>query len=136
MRDALSLLDQAIAYGAGEVRDAVVREMLGTVDTDYAYRIVEALLAGDGAALLAECDAMTARSLAFAPALEELAALLHRIAIAQVVPAAAEAFDDAERVTGSRCAGCRPRRSSSATRSPSRAAPTSRWPPTRRWVSR
>ncbi len=100
MRDALSLLDQAIAYGAGEVRDAVVRSMLGTVDTDYAYRIVEALLAGDGAALLAECDAMTARSIAFAPALDELAALLHRIAIAQVVPAAAEAFADAERVTG------------------------------------
>ena len=73
MRDALSLLDQAIAYGAGEVRDAVVRSMLGTVDTDYAYRIVEALLAGDGAALLAECDAMTARSIAFAPALDELA---------------------------------------------------------------
>ena len=73
MRDALSLLDQAIAYGAGEVRDAVVRSMLGTVDTDYAYRIVEALLAGDGAALLAECDAMTERSVAFAPALDELA---------------------------------------------------------------
>ncbi|MBK9704556.1 MAG: DNA polymerase III subunit gamma/tau [Betaproteobacteria bacterium] len=99
MRDALSLLDQAIAYGAGEVRDAVVRSMLGTVDTDYAYRIVEALQAGDGAALLAECDAMTERSVAFAPALDELASLLHRIAVAQVVPAAAAAFDDAARVT-------------------------------------
>ncbi|MBK8689501.1 MAG: DNA polymerase III subunit gamma/tau [Betaproteobacteria bacterium] len=99
MRDALSLLDQAIAYGAGEVRDAVVRSMLGTVDTDYAYRIVEALQTGDGAALLAECDAMTERSVAFAPALDELASLLHRIAVAQVVPAAATAFDDAARVT-------------------------------------
>jgi DNA polymerase-3 subunit gamma/tau len=95
MRDALSLLDQAIAFGAGAVTDAVVRSMLGTVDTDYAVRIVEALLAGDGAALLAECDAMQARSIAFAAALEELASLLHRIAVAQIVPSAAESFDDA-----------------------------------------
>jgi DNA polymerase-3 subunit gamma/tau len=73
--------------------------MLGTVDTDYAYRIVEALQTGDGAALLAECDAMTERSVAFAPALDELASLLHRIAVAQVVPAAATAFEDAARVT-------------------------------------
>jgi DNA polymerase-3 subunit gamma/tau len=48
MRDALSVLDQAIAYGAGEVREAVVRTMLGAVDAEYAYRIVDALLAGDG----------------------------------------------------------------------------------------
>ena len=44
MRDALSVLDQALAYGAGEVRDAGVRSMLGTVDADYAYRIVDALV--------------------------------------------------------------------------------------------
>ncbi len=98
MRDALSLLDQAIACGAGEVRDAGVRSMLGTVDSDHAPRIVLALLAGDGPALLAECDAMVERSVAFAPALDELASLLHRIAVAQIVPAAAAAFDDAERV--------------------------------------
>ena len=63
MRDALSLLDQAIAYGGGEVREPVVRAMLGAVDTEYVYRIVDALVAGDGAALLAEADAMAARSL-------------------------------------------------------------------------
>jgi len=100
MRDALSLLDQAIAFGAGAVSDAVVRSMLGTVDTDYAVRIVEALLAGDGAALLAESDAMQARSIAFGAALEELASLLHRIAVAQIVPSAAESFDDAPVVAG------------------------------------
>jgi DNA polymerase-3 subunit gamma/tau len=95
MRDALSLLDQAIAYGGGEVREPVVRTMLGAVDTQYIYRIVDALLAGDGAALLAEADAMRARSIAFAAALDELASLFHRIAIAQVVPDATETMDDA-----------------------------------------
>jgi DNA polymerase-3 subunit gamma/tau len=98
MRDALSLLDQAIACGAGEVRDAGVRSMLGTVDSDHAVRIVVALLAGDGPALMEECDDMIERSVAFAPALDELASLLHRIAVAQIVPAAAAAYDDAERV--------------------------------------
>jgi DNA polymerase-3 subunit gamma/tau len=99
MRDALSLLDQAIAYGNGEVRDGVVRTMLGAVDTEYVHRIVDALEASDGPALLAEVDAMAARSIAFAPALEELASLFHRIAVAQTVPSARNAMDDAARVT-------------------------------------
>ncbi len=98
MRDALSLLDQAIAYGGGGVDAAVVRAMLGTVDTAYARRIVEALLTGDGPALLAEADAMTERSIDPASALEELASLLHRLAVAQIVPAAASAFGDADLV--------------------------------------
>jgi len=99
LRDALSLLDQAIAYGGGEVRESVVRSMLGTVDRDYVYRIVDALVAGDGKALLAEADALATRGLAPASALEELASLFHRIAVAQVVPAAVANFDDAQHVT-------------------------------------
>ncbi len=98
MRDALSLLDQAIAYGGGEVREPVVRAMLGVVDTQYLYRIVDALVAGDGPALLSEADAMAARSTALASALEELASLFHRIAIAQTVPEAAATMDDSARV--------------------------------------
>jgi DNA polymerase-3 subunit gamma/tau len=98
MRDALSLLDQAIAYGDGEVRDPVVRRMLGAVDTEYTYRIVDALLANDGRALLAEVDAMAARSVAFPAALEELASLFHRIAIVQTVPDAAGTIEDIDRV--------------------------------------
>ena len=98
MRDALSLLDQAIAYGNGEVREGVVRTMLGAVDTEYVYRIVDALDARNGPALLAEVDAMAARSIAFAPALEELASLFHRIAVAQTVPVDAALSDDAGRV--------------------------------------
>jgi len=100
MRDALSVLDQALAFGAGEVRDDAVRSMLGTVDADYAFRIVEALIAGDGPALLAQARALTERSISFAGALEALAALLHRIAIVQAVPDATEAVPDAERVRG------------------------------------
>jgi DNA polymerase-3 subunit gamma/tau len=98
LRDALSLLDQAIAFGAGEVRGDAVRAMLGSVDRDHLYRILDALLADDGAALLAEADALAERGLAAGEAMEGLASLLHRIAVAQVVPTAADAFDDAERV--------------------------------------
>jgi len=98
MRDALSLLDQAIAYGGGEVRETTVRTMLGAVDTQYVYRMVDALLGNNGPALLAEVDAMAARSMSFASALEELASLFHRIATAQAVPAATAALDDPERI--------------------------------------
>src|SRR5438094_1453638 len=98
VRDALSLLDQAIAFGAGEVRESVVRSMLGAVDRDHVHRIVDALVARDGAALLAESAALGTRGLAFGTALDELASLFHRIAVAQVVPAAAAQFDDATRI--------------------------------------
>ena len=98
VRDALSLLDQAIAYGAGQVREDVVRTMLGVVDTEYIYRLVDALLANDGPALLAEVDAMAARSISFAVALEDLASLFHRLALAQTVPAALDSMGDAARL--------------------------------------
>ena len=99
MRDALSLLDQAIAYGGGDVREEPVRAMLGAVDRDYAYRIADALTAGNGPALIAEADALAARGAAFAPALEELASLFHRIAVAQTVPQAIDTMDDGARIS-------------------------------------
>ena len=111
MRDALSLLDQAIAYGGGDVREQAVRTMLGTVDPDYVYRIAAALQAGDGAALIAEADAMVARGVAFAPALDELASLFHRIAVVRSVPEAATAMDDGNRVSELAAPGTSPRRS-------------------------
>ena len=98
MRDALSVLDQAIAYGAGEVREGVVRTMLGAVDADYAYRIAEALLANDGPALLAEAERLAEHGVSLPMALEDLAALFHRIAVAQAVPDAVDAMADAARV--------------------------------------
>ncbi len=88
MRDALSLLDQAIAHGGGKVAEQGVREMLGVVDRGYLYAILKALVRLDGIAMLAEADGMAARSLSFDSALQELATLLHRIALAQTLPEA------------------------------------------------
>ncbi len=88
MRDALSLLDQAIAYGAGQVEEAGVRAMLGAVDQSYLFEILAALVAKDGSQLMAAADAIATRGLSYEAALHELAHLLHQIAIAQQVPAA------------------------------------------------
>lgn len=88
MRDALSLLDQAIAHGSGKVEEALVREMLGTVDLDYLFLILDALLGGDAAAMLEVADDMATRSLSFDAALQELASLLTRVQIAQLAPQA------------------------------------------------
>ena len=100
LRDGLSLLDQAIAFGGGEVRGDAVRTMLGVVDRDVVYRIADAIAAGDGAALIAQADAIAARGLSADDALAELAALMHRVAVAQAVPQAAESYDDGERIAG------------------------------------
>ncbi len=88
MRDALSLLDQAIAYGSGSVHEEEVRAMLGAIDQRYLFNLLESLISGDGAALMQQADAMEERSLSFDAALQELAFLLHQIALAQTVPQA------------------------------------------------
>ena len=88
MRDALSLLDQAIAHGAGKVEEAQVRDMLGTVDLDYLFSILDALLAGDVAGMLRVAEDMAGRSLSFSAALQELASLMTRLQVAQFAPQA------------------------------------------------
>jgi DNA polymerase-3 subunit gamma/tau len=88
MRDALSLTDQAIAYAAGEVSLAAVQGMLGALDQTYLIRLLDALEQQNGADLLAVADEMAARSLSYNGALQDLGTLLHRIALAQTVPAA------------------------------------------------
>ena len=99
MRDALSLLDQAIAFGEGRIEEAGVRDMLGAIDQGYLYDLLEALARKDGAGMLAIADAMEVRSLSFDAALQDLAILLHRLALAQIVPAAiGEEFPERERV--------------------------------------
>ena len=95
MRDALSLLDQAIAHGAGRIEEEGVRAMLGTVGDDHLYALLDGLVAGDIHAMLAVADTMEARSLSFDSALQEFATLLHRIALVQFAPNAI--LDDAER---------------------------------------
>ena len=88
MRDALSLTDQAIAYAAGKVTLDAVQGMLGALDHTYLVKVLDALAAQDGEALLSVADEMAARSLSWSAALQDLATLLHRIAVAQTVPAA------------------------------------------------
>lgn len=86
MRDALSLTDQAVAYGSGVIAQTGVREMLGAVDTGYLVEIGDALLSKDAQQLMAVGERMVARSINFESALNDLAALMHRIALAQIVP--------------------------------------------------
>ncbi|HMW16221.1 MAG TPA: DNA polymerase III subunit gamma/tau [Accumulibacter sp.] len=88
MRDALSLLDQAIAHGAGRVEETSVRAMLGAIDLDHLLSILDALLADDAAASLRIADEMATRSLSFDTALQELANLFTRLQIAQLAPQA------------------------------------------------
>ena len=88
MRDALSLTDQAIAYAAGQVTLEAVQGMLGALDQSYLVRLLDALLAQDGADLMAVADEMASRSLSYNGALQDLGTLLHRIALAQTVPGA------------------------------------------------
>ncbi|RDK10763.1 DNA polymerase III subunit gamma/tau [Cupriavidus lacunae] len=90
MRDALSLTDQAIAYSAGQVSEDAVRGMLGAIDQGYLVQLLDALAAEDGAAMLAIADAMADRSLSFAGALQDLGSLLHKVALAQAVPASVQ----------------------------------------------
>ncbi len=86
MRDSLSLLDQAIAYGGGKVERAQVSAMLGAVDHDYLFNILDALAKNDGSAMIAEADRMQERALSFEEGLQELGVVLHQIALRQTVP--------------------------------------------------
>lgn len=86
MRDALSLTDQAIAYGGQTVNEAEVRAMLGAIDQSYLYQLLDALLAGDGGSLINQAKLMEERSISFEAALNDFTQLLHQVAIAQTVP--------------------------------------------------
>ncbi len=93
MRDALSLADQAIAFGAGTLTEVGVRQMLGSVDRDHAVRLVEALAAADGPALVAAADHLCSLGLSAAATLEEVSQLFQQIALAQAVPGALDEND-------------------------------------------
>ncbi len=86
MRDALSLTDQAIAFGSGKLGEHDVRQMLGTIDHGAVYRIISALSKRDGAELLAIVAELAELGVDFAGVANELLVVLHRIAIAQTVP--------------------------------------------------
>ena len=86
MRDALSLLDQLIAFGGGKVEEASARGMLGTIDRDHVARLARALATGDAAQLLETARSLEEFSPDYGQVLDDLAALLTRVALQQLVP--------------------------------------------------
>jgi DNA polymerase-3 subunit gamma/tau len=96
MRDALSLLDQAIAYSGGRIDAQAIDQMLGAIDSTLLVQLLDTLAARDGARLLALADAMSERSLSFGQALRDLASLLHRIALAQQTASEVQGEVDAD----------------------------------------
>jgi len=105
MRDALSLLDQLIAFGGGALTELNARAMLGTIDRGHIARLVDALAREDGAALLAHVEVLDRDAPDYERALVDLAAFLQRIAIVQVVPEAASMDEEQGAAELSRLAG-------------------------------
>jgi len=86
MRDALSLADQAIAFGSGQLQEAAVRQMLGSADGSVVFQLIDALAHGDGKTVVELCDALRSNGLSAAATLEAMAAALQRMAVWQAVP--------------------------------------------------
>ncbi|WP_426271390.1 DNA polymerase III subunit gamma/tau [Dyella kyungheensis] len=86
LRDGLSLLDQAIAYGGGSLRVDDVRAMLGSVARGQVLGLLQALAEGNGESLMAECTRIASYSPDFGGVLDDLASVLHRIQLIQLVP--------------------------------------------------
>ena len=94
MRDALSLADQAIAFGSGQLQEATVRLMLGSVDRSHVMGLIDALARGDGATVVAISEGLRLNGLSAASALEDMSMVLQRMAVLQAVPSAAAESDD------------------------------------------
>jgi DNA polymerase-3 subunit gamma/tau len=91
MRDALSLTDQAIAFGGGQLQEASVRQMLGSADRSHVFRLVEALAQADGQSVVATSEALRVNGLSAAATLEDMSMVLQRMAVLQAVPSMAQA---------------------------------------------
>ena len=94
MRDALSLTDQAIAFGSGQLQEATVRLMLGSVDRSHVMGLIDALARADGASVVAISEGLRLNGLSAASALEDMSVVLQRMAVLQAVPSAAAESDD------------------------------------------
>ena len=86
MRDALSLTDQALGFGGGQLPESVVRQMLGAVDRTYVLRLIDALAQGDGATVVESIDTLRVNGLNAASTLEEMTTVLQNMAVLQAVP--------------------------------------------------
>ena len=96
MRDALSLTDQAIAFGAGRLQEAGVRLMLGSVDRSYVFQLLDALARGDGKSVVETSEVLRLNGLSAASTLEEMATVLQRMAVLQAVPDIGAGDDDSD----------------------------------------
>ncbi|MDP4613139.1 MAG: DNA polymerase III subunit gamma/tau, partial [Limnohabitans sp.] len=94
MRDALSLTDQAIAFGNGQLQEAGVRQMLGSVDRSHVLQLIRALAEGDGATVVNQVNALRLQGVSAAATLEDMAMLLQRMAVMQMVPSMAHDGED------------------------------------------
>ena len=94
MRDALSLTDQAIAFGSGQLTEAPVRQMLGSVDRTYVFRLIEALALGDGKTVIETSEALRLNGLNAASTLEEMSTVLQAMAVLQTLGQAYAADED------------------------------------------
>jgi DNA polymerase-3 subunit gamma/tau len=94
MRDALSLTDQAIAFGSGQVLEAGVRQMLGSVDRSHVLNLIRALADADGASVVSFVDALRLHGVSAAATLEDMSTVLQRMAVMQAVPGLTQDADD------------------------------------------
>jgi len=93
MRDALSLTDQAIAFGDGQLQEATVRQMLGAVGRGHVFALIEALALGDGKAVVDTIDGLRLQGLSAASTLEEMTHVLQRMAVYQLAHAEPDPAD-------------------------------------------
>jgi DNA polymerase-3 subunit gamma/tau len=93
MRDALSLTDQAIAFGSGKLEEATVRQMLGSVDRSHVFQLIDALAQGDGKTVVETSETLRVNGQSAASTLEEMSVVLQRMAVLQAVPDSADESD-------------------------------------------
>jgi len=91
MRDALSILDQGIAYCGGTIEETTIKQMLGAIDQSYLFNLIHAVIEQDGNKVLEIAKEMNERNLSFDAALNDLANLIQTISVAQAIPDALEA---------------------------------------------
>mgnify|MGYP000888477068 CR=1 FL=1 len=108
MRDALSLTDQAIAFGSGELQEATVRLMLGSVDRSYVFQLIDALARGDGRAVVETSETLRLNGLNAASTLEDMSSILQRMAVLQAVPSMAVDESDPDAQETARLAAVMP----------------------------
>jgi DNA polymerase III subunit gamma/tau len=90
MRDALSILDQGIAYCGGKIEEATIKKMLGAIDQSYLFNLIQAVIDQDGQKVIEIAKHMDERNLSFEAALNDLANLIQLISVTQAIPESLE----------------------------------------------